>query len=164
MKPKNAFLLRVCLSLTCSRPSRDARSAQEAAAESATAAEAAAPDAAAPPAAPNLPPYFTGVTPQPGPNGKEQSPFWPDPTGGKAGTWATPSSSLNPDGSIAGDNPDALTPIDLYERIVHNLFSINVVWTLITGFLVMFMQAGFMLVETGLCRAKNASHTSHESA
>jgi Amt family ammonium transporter len=32
-------------------------------------------------------------------------------------------------------------------------------WTLVTGFLVMFMQAGFALVETGLCRAKNSSHT-----
>ena len=32
-------------------------------------------------------------------------------------------------------------------------------WTLITGFLVMFMQAGFAAVETGLCRAKNANHT-----
>ena len=32
-------------------------------------------------------------------------------------------------------------------------------WTLVTGFLVMFMQAGFALVETGLCRAKNAGHT-----
>ena len=32
-------------------------------------------------------------------------------------------------------------------------------WTLIAGFLVMFMQAGFALVEAGLCRAKNASHT-----
>ena len=33
------------------------------------------------------------------------------------------------------------------------------VWALIAGFLVMFMQAGFALVETGLCRAKNAAHT-----
>jgi ammonium transporter, Amt family len=39
------------------------------------------------------------------------------------------------------------------------IFSINFVWTLIAGFLVMFMQAGFALVETGLIRAKNASHT-----
>ena len=39
------------------------------------------------------------------------------------------------------------------------MFSINMVWTLVTGFLVMFMQAGFAMVETGLCRAKNASHT-----
>ncbi len=30
---------------------------------------------------------------------------------------------------------------------------------LVTGFLVMFMQAGFAIVETGLCRAKNANHT-----
>src|SRR5207249_2375015 len=30
---------------------------------------------------------------------------------------------------------------------------------LVAGFLVMFMQAGFALVETGLCRAKNANHT-----
>ena len=33
------------------------------------------------------------------------------------------------------------------------------VWTLVTGFLVMFMQAGFAMVETGMCRAKNAAHT-----
>lgn len=37
--------------------------------------------------------------------------------------------------------------------------SINISWTLITGFLVMFMQAGFALVETGFTRAKNAAHT-----
>ena len=43
--------------------------------------------------------------------------------------------------------------------MTHNLFSINFVWALVTGFLVMFMQAGFMMVETGLCRAKNSSHT-----
>jgi Amt family ammonium transporter len=40
-----------------------------------------------------------------------------------------------------------------------NRISINFVWTLVTGYLVMFMQAGFALVETGLCRAKNAGHT-----
>lgn len=38
-------------------------------------------------------------------------------------------------------------------------FALNFVWTLIAGFLVMFMQAGFALVETGMCRAKNAAHT-----
>src|SRR5882672_4787606 len=37
--------------------------------------------------------------------------------------------------------------------------SANIVWTLLTGFLVMFMQAGFALVETGLTRAKNVGHT-----
>jgi len=43
--------------------------------------------------------------------------------------------------------------------IGHNAIAINVVWTLVAGFLVMFMQAGFALVETGFCRAKNAAHT-----
>src|SRR5882672_8490084 len=41
----------------------------------------------------------------------------------------------------------------------HNRVSINIMWTLITGFLVMFMQAGFALVETGFTRAKNVAHT-----
>jgi Amt family ammonium transporter len=41
----------------------------------------------------------------------------------------------------------------------HGIYSANFVWTLIAGFLVMFMQAGFALVETGLVRAKNAAHT-----
>jgi Amt family ammonium transporter len=37
--------------------------------------------------------------------------------------------------------------------------SANLVWTCVTGFLVMFMQAGFALVETGLTRSKNVAHT-----
>ena len=41
----------------------------------------------------------------------------------------------------------------------HNKVSINLVWLLVTGFLVFFMQAGFALVETGLTRAKNVAHT-----
>ena len=40
-----------------------------------------------------------------------------------------------------------------------NTVAINFVWTLVAGFLVMFMQAGFALVETGFTRAKNAGHT-----
>jgi Amt family ammonium transporter len=36
---------------------------------------------------------------------------------------------------------------------------INMVWTLICGFLVMFMQCGFAMVETGFTRAKNVAHT-----
>src|SRR6266581_4824205 len=40
-----------------------------------------------------------------------------------------------------------------------NTVAINFVWTLIAGFLVMFMQAGFAMVETGFTRAKNATHT-----
>jgi Amt family ammonium transporter len=37
--------------------------------------------------------------------------------------------------------------------------ALNIVWTLITGFLVMFMQAGFALVETGFTRVKNMAQT-----
>lgn len=47
---------------------------------------------------------------------------------------------------------------EVVKNVAHNKLSINIVWTLVTGFLVMFMQAGFALVETGLCRAKSASH------
>ena len=37
--------------------------------------------------------------------------------------------------------------------------SLNLAWVLVGGFLVMFMQAGFALVETGFTRARNAAHT-----
>jgi Amt family ammonium transporter len=49
--------------------------------------------------------------------------------------------------------------MELADAAGHNRVSINFVWTLITGFLVMFMQAGFAMVETGLTRAKNSGHT-----
>lgn len=103
--------------------------------------------ATAAPAVSEAPPYFSGA------NADASKPTWPDPTGGAAGSWATPA------GDKKGDIPSKLTNTDLYDRIAHNMFSINMVWTLIAGFLVMFMQTGFAMVETGLCRAKNAAHT-----
>jgi Amt family ammonium transporter len=36
---------------------------------------------------------------------------------------------------------------------------INLEWTLLAGFLVFFMQAGFAMLETGMVRAKNVTHT-----
>jgi Amt family ammonium transporter len=102
--------------------------------------------AAAPAAAPPLPAYFTSTN-------DPKAPAWPDPTGGASGVWAAPA------GDGKGDTPATLTIQDVYDRMAHNLFAINFVWTLVTGFLVMFMQAGFMFVEVGLCRAKNSSHT-----
>jgi ammonium transporter, Amt family len=48
---------------------------------------------------------------------------------------------------------------DLAKQLGDAHTSLNIVWTLITGFMVMFMQAGFALVETGLTRAKNVAHT-----
>jgi Amt family ammonium transporter len=93
----------------------------------------------------------------------------PDPTGAKTGTRA-----------VLGDDPK-LEPLELdpkspskkdeaFNKLVaetkflgdavgQNKVASNMMWTLITGFLVMFMQAGFALVETGLTRGKNVAHT-----
>ncbi len=99
-------------------------------------------------AAPTLPAYFA-------PTSGGEAPLWPDAGGGAAGYWTTPSA-----GPVGDDDPATKTPAQLYDRIVHNTFSINMVWVLLSGCLVMFMQFGFMYVETGLCRAKNSAHTS----
>lgn len=84
---------------------------------------------------------------------------------------ATPSADArakgDPDGSLTGnvsdivvsDTKKGVTVEDALNQIGQNRVAINFVWTLVTGFLVMFMQAGFAIVETGLCRAKNANHT-----
>jgi Amt family ammonium transporter len=73
----------------------------------------------------------------------------------------------DPDGSLTGnvsditvaDSKKGLTVSDVVNQIGQNKIAINFAWTLITGYLVMFMQLGFALLETGLCRAKNANHT-----
>jgi Amt family ammonium transporter len=49
--------------------------------------------------------------------------------------------------------------IDPQELIAENRVAMNIVWTLAAGFLVMFMQVGFAMISSGLCRAKNAAHT-----
>ena len=36
--------------------------------------------------------------------------------------------------------------------------NLNLLWVVIGAVLVIFMQAGFALVETGFCRAKHAAH------
>jgi len=48
---------------------------------------------------------------------------------------------------------------ELASEVGHGKISVNFVWTLVACFLVMFMQAGFALAETGFTRAKNAAHT-----
>jgi Amt family ammonium transporter len=77
------------------------------------------------------------------------APATPDPSGANTGTASdvTVKDAKNP------------TLAEVMATVGHNKISINIVWTLITGFLVMFMQAGFALVETGFTRAKNAGHT-----
>ncbi|HWC17062.1 MAG TPA: hypothetical protein VG498_08600, partial [Terriglobales bacterium] len=59
----------------------------------------------------------------------------------------------------ASDSKVGVTLPDMANQIGQNEIAINFTWTLICGFLVMFMQAGFAMVEAGLCRVKNANHT-----
>ncbi len=100
---------------------------------------------------------------------KPAEPPKPDPAGDKSG-----------DASLIGDKPkladvDPAKPdvkalaenskanSDYLQTVADfagkNRMAINMMWTLLAGFLVMFMQAGFAMVETGLTRAKNVAHT-----
>jgi ammonium transporter, Amt family len=72
-----------------------------------------------------------------------------DPTGTATGTAA--------DVTVAKADQPTIT--ELADTIGHNKVAINMIWVLITGFLVMFMQLGFAMVEGGLTRAKNSAHT-----
>lgn len=73
----------------------------------------------------------------------------------------------DPGGTLTGtvndvpvaDAKTGLTLGDVANQVGQNKIAVNFVWTLITGFLVMFMQAGFAMVEAGLCRVKNSNHT-----
>ncbi len=92
----------------------------------------------------------------------EQVPAPGDPGGTTTGT-GTHLVGLAP-GSITQDDYDAAAKAEpfatkLADLVDQNRLGINFTWLLVTGFLVMFMQAGFALVETGFTRAKNAMHT-----
>jgi Amt family ammonium transporter len=89
----------------------------------------------------------------------------PDPTGASAG-------GINDIAGYSANSPSAddLKNIDALKKseplavkvadaVGRNRIAINIVWTLICGFLVMFMQAGFAMAETGFTQAKNAGHT-----
>ncbi|HMK52847.1 MAG TPA: ammonium transporter, partial [Thermodesulfobacteriota bacterium] len=86
----------------------------------------------------------------------------PDPSGANTGgaadvVGATPGAPTADEmKKWATNEPLAMKLADV---VGHNRIAINIVWTLLCGFLVFFMQAGFALVETGFTRAKNASHT-----
>ena len=77
--------------------------------------------------------------------------------------WVTGSADKNLDAESGGTfKPfagDKLTPEETVQHLSKLYYSMNMVWVLLCGFLVIFMQAGFALVETGLIRAKNAAHT-----
>ncbi|HEX9236805.1 MAG TPA: ammonium transporter, partial [Actinomycetota bacterium] len=69
-----------------------------------------------------------------------------DPCGDKTGTAVDITGNPNP------------TLQEVADQAGKDKIGINFTWTLVTAFLVMFMQAGFALVETGFCRRKNSAH------
>ncbi len=73
----------------------------------------------------------------------------PDPGGTATGTIA----------DVPAKEAGKPTLVEVAEAVGHNKVAINIMWTLVAGFLVMFMQAGFALAETGFTRAKNVAHT-----
>jgi ammonium transporter, Amt family len=81
------------------------------------------------------------------------TPTAPDPTGASyAGPGVSTTGALTKvDGKVT-----ELTGLQDLKLIK---VSLNLVWALVAGFLVMFMQAGFAFLETGLCRSKNCAHT-----
>jgi ammonium transporter, Amt family len=86
----------------------------------------------------------------------------PDPSGANTGGAADVVGASA--GAPTADDLKNLGPKEplaakLADVIGHNRIAINIVWTLVAGFLVMFMQAGFAMVETGFTQAKNAGHT-----
>ena len=73
----------------------------------------------------------------------------PDPTGVLTGTAADVPAQ-------AAGHP---TLDELAQEVGHHRVALNITWAILAAALVMFMQAGFAMVETGLTRAKNAAHT-----
>src|SRR3954464_15366362 len=77
----------------------------------------------------------------------------------------------DPNGSSTGTDVTNLVPADkapsqpgptlddVTQQTEKNRVAVNVTWLMVGGILVLFMQAGFALVETGFTRAKNAAHT-----
>ena len=68
---------------------------------------------------------------------------------------------LAPSLALAQDQPEAAaTAANVATKAVEYLTqsNANIMWTLIAAILVMFMQAGFAMVETGLTRAKNSGN------
>ena len=69
--------------------------------------------------------------------------FW---LAGTAPSWAD---------SLGGDLGEKIPGVD---GLTHGEIGLNLLWIIIGAILVIFMQAGFALVETGFCRAKHTTH------
>lgn len=72
----------------------------------------------------------------------------------------------DPSGTTVGTSQDITaktagkpTQQEVLDQIGKNKLGINFTWVILCGCLIFFFQAGFAMVETGFCRAKNAMHT-----
>jgi Amt family ammonium transporter len=77
-----------------------------------------------------------------------------DPNGAKTGVSPTEVQTVYPADTPPQDSINVITTQQAKDHL-----AINYAWLMIGGVLVLFMQAGFALVETGFTRAKNAAHT-----
>jgi len=152
----------VCYISATSAHAQDPKPSSPATTPSATA------PATAPPAAPAA--ADTAAAPAATP-----APSKPDPTGSTMGLGLSTSNPPVDNGTPAGLNAwsaddvkrwskDPKAPVNTGDFLKsldaagQNAVALNIVWTLLTGYLVMFMQAGFAMVETGFCRKRNAAH------
>ena len=59
---------------------------------------------------------------------------------------------------VSGAGGEGAAGVKLADSVGHVRIGTNAAWTLNTGYLVLFMQAGFALLTCGLVRKKNAAH------
>ena len=78
-----------------------------------------------------------------------------EPTDKSAPDYATKLKAYNDYKALAAKEPLA---VKLADSVGHVRIATNFGWTLNTGYLVLFMQAGFALLTCGLVRKKNAGH------
>ena len=77
-----------------------------------------------------------------------------DATGTKTGISKDQVTKVVPEGKTRDETVSTLRTTQAKDHL-----AINYTWLMTGGVLVLFMQAGFALVETGFTRAKNAAHT-----
>jgi Amt family ammonium transporter len=79
----------------------------------------------------------------------------PEPTDKTAPDYQQNKKAFDDYQAQAAEEPIALR---LADSVGHMRIATNFSWTLLTGYLVLFMQAGFALLTCGLVRKKNAAH------
>src|SRR5580658_7368959 len=79
----------------------------------------------------------------------------PEPTDRSSPDYAKSKKAFDEFQAQAAREPLALK---LADGVGHDRIGSNFSWTLLTGYLVLFMQAGFALLTCGLVRKKNAAH------